>query len=57
MSLGQVLVRWHTTEFSLLMKHLNAHLEFSIHFANHLNQEQSQLHEALETLPTPHDSS
>jgi hypothetical protein len=43
--------------FSLLMKRQNAPLEFSIHFANHLNQEQSQLHEALETLPTPHDSS
>jgi hypothetical protein len=46
MSLGQVLVRWHTTEFSLLMKHLNAHLEFSTHFANRLNPEPSQLHEA-----------
>jgi hypothetical protein len=38
--------------FSSLMKRQNAPLEFSIHFANHLNQEQSQLHEALETLPT-----
>jgi hypothetical protein len=46
MSLGQVLVRWHTTEFSLLMKHLNAHLEFSTHFANRLNPEPSQLLEA-----------
>jgi hypothetical protein len=51
------LVRLRIMVFSLLMKRQNAPLEFSIHFANHLNQEQSQLHEALETLPTPHDSS
>jgi hypothetical protein len=51
------LVHWHIMAFSLLMKRQNVPLEFSIHFANHLNQEQSRLREASETLHTRHDFS
>jgi hypothetical protein len=57
MSSGLVLARWHIMEFSLSMKHPSVHLEFSTHFANRLNPEQSQSREASETLLIHHVSS
>jgi hypothetical protein len=54
MSSDLELARWHIMEFSLSMKHPSVHLEFSTHFANHLNPEQSQSHEVLETLRIHH---
>jgi hypothetical protein len=57
MSSDLVHVRWRIMEFSLSMKHLSVHLEFSTHFANPLNPEQSQSHEVLETLRIHHVSS
>jgi hypothetical protein len=47
MSLSLVLVLWHTTEFSLLMKHPNVQPAYSIRFDNLLNPELSPSPEAL----------